>query len=84
MSDENRAQDRIKQLEQALRSVADAGNDIAEMAEAFVTAGDVKSLRNYGASIASIARHALGEQPPGPTDFTVTIERRDGRPPRVR
>lgn len=50
---------RAEKAETALRQIIDAANDIAEMAEAFVQARDVTSLRNYGGNIASIARHAL-------------------------
>lgn len=49
---------RVRAYEAALASVAQAGDDIVEMAESFVAARDVISLRNYGSNIASVSRRA--------------------------
>lgn len=45
------------QYDAALRSLEQAGNDVADMSEEFIQSRDVKSLTNYGRNIASIAKN---------------------------
>lgn len=46
----------------ALELVADAGDDVADMAQDFISTRDVGSLTRYGKAIASIARAAIANR----------------------
>jgi hypothetical protein len=47
--------------ETALRTMVNFGADIAELAEHFITSGDVRGLQKTGKNVRSVARAALEE-----------------------
>jgi hypothetical protein len=65
---------RVERLEEAIRAVAELGDDIFDMAAAFIESRDIRSLRSYGSNIASMARADLSDSNDGKYSSATSCE----------